>query len=292
MEQYSIFHLEGGLGKHIAAIAVAKCIKNNNPDRKLIVICAYPEIFLNLKFVDRVYRIGSTPYFYDDYIKDKDSLMFKHEPYFTTEHIHNQLPLIENWCKLYNLEYTGEMPELLFNMRQQQVGLTKWAREKPIMLIHTNGGPFNDQPFPYSWTRDLPHQNALEISQHFKKDYHIIQICRKPETALPDVEVVKEPMSNMEFLSLLLVSQKRLLIDSCLQHAAYALGLSSTVCWIGTSPIIFGYTMHNNIIANIPEGVKLVDSYLFDYGFHGMAHECPFINEPIFDSNEIANSLI
>ena len=114
MDKFAIFHLEGGLGKHVAATAVAECIKNNYPDRKLLVVCAYPEVFLNLKFIDRVYKIGMTPYFYNDYIDGKDSLIFKHEPYFTTEHIHKTLPLIENWCKLYNLNYNGEMPSLVF----------------------------------------------------------------------------------------------------------------------------------------------------------------------------------
>jgi len=291
MEKYSLFHLEGGLGKHIAATAVAKCIKNNYPHRKLIVVCAYPEIYLNLKFRDKVFRLGNTPYFYDDYIKNKDTLIFKHEPYFTTEHIHKQLPLIENWCKLYNLEYSGEMPELLFNMSQRQFGIGKWSRERPIMLIQTNGGPFKDQPYPYSWTRDLPINITQQVINHFKNQYHIIQVTRKKETGFQGVEVVTETMSHMVFLSLLLVAQKRLLIDSCLQHAAYALNLPSTVTWIGTSPTIFGYQMHNNIIANIPEGTKLPESYLFDYNFTGALHECPFINEEIFNADEIINSL-
>ena len=292
MEQYSLFHIEGGLGKHVAATAVAKCIKNNHPDRKLIVVCAYPEVYLNLKFVDRVYRIGNTPYFYDDYIKDKDMLIFKHEPYFTTDHIVKRKPLIQNWCNLYDLEYNGEMPELLFNMRQRQIGFGNWQREKPVMLIQSNGGPLgDDQPYPYSWTRDLPYQNALDVANYFKENYHIIQICRKDQNIIPDVEVVKQPLSNMELFGLLLVSQKRLFIDSCMQHAAYALTLPSTVCWIGTAPSIFGYDLHDNIIAIPPEGTKLPDSYLFDFGFHGVAHECPFIDEEIFDSNQLINSL-
>jgi hypothetical protein len=49
--KFALFHLEGGLGKHISATAVAKCIKNNHPDRDLIVVCAYPGVFLNLPFV-------------------------------------------------------------------------------------------------------------------------------------------------------------------------------------------------------------------------------------------------
>ncbi len=292
MGQYTIFHIEGGLGKHITSTAVARCIKNNHPDRKLIVVCAYPEIYLNLRFVDRVYRIGTTPYFYDDYIKGKDTLIFKQEPYFTTDHIVKRKPLIQNWCNLYNLEYNNEMPELLFNVRQKQIGFNRWQREKPIMLIQSNGGPLGDaQTTPYSWTRDLPYQNTLDIVNHFKEIYHIIQICRDDSNIIPGIESINKPLLNMELFSLLLVSQKRLFIDSCMQHAAYALNLPSIVCWIGTSPSIFGYDLHENIQANIPEGAKLPDSYLFDFGFQGSVYECPFIDEEIFDSNQLINTL-
>jgi len=290
-KKYSIFHLEGGLGKHVLSTAVAKCIKNNHPDRELIIVCAYPEIFLNLDFVDRVYRIGITPYFYDDYIKNKDSLIFKHEPYFTTDHIQKKLPLIMNWCKLFGLEYNNEMPILSFNLRQQQVAFNKWKREKPIMVIQTNGGPLQEQPFPYSWTRDIPFDVAQKIVDQFSQYYHIIQICRDQTNVLQNVEAHTEPMSNMELFSLLAYAQKRLLIDSCLQHAAAAMGLTSTVLWIGTSPKVFGYPIHTNVIAELPTTVKLPDSYLFDYNFNGTIHECPLFDTNIFNINEIIETL-
>jgi hypothetical protein len=82
-----------------------------------------------------------------------------------------------------------------------------------------------------------------------------------------------------------------LLIDSCLQHAAAALGLQSTVLWVGTSPKVFGYNMHHNIVAQLPNTVKLPDSYLFDYNFNGMVHECPLFDTNIFDINEIIETL-
>ena len=44
----------------------------------------------------------------------------------------------------------------------------------------------------------------------------------------------------MELFALLVESKKRILIESCLQHAAAAFKLPSTVLWIGTSPIVFG----------------------------------------------------
>jgi hypothetical protein len=96
-------------------------------------------------------------------------------------------------------------------------------------------------------------------------------------------------MSSMELFGLLLHSDKRIFIDSCLQHAAAGLNLPSTVFWIGTSPKNFGYVMHNNIVANPPSGnVKLINSYLFDYAFDGIVHECPYITlEEIFDIPKI-----
>jgi hypothetical protein len=286
-KKYTIFHIEGGLGKHVAATAVAQCIKNNYPDRVLIIVCAYPEIFLNLEFIDRVYRIGNTPYFYEDYIKDKDSKIFKHEPYFTDDHIHKKLPLIINWCKLFNLTYSGEQPSLKFNLRQKQVGSNKWKRDKPIMVIQTNGGPLNEQPYPYSWTRDIPYPIAKQLAEYYSKTHHVIQICRHEINLIPGVESVKETMPNMELFYLLLMSEKRILIDSCLQHASAAMRLPSTVLWVGTSPETFGYEMHNNIVATIPNTIKLPDSYLFDYNFNGLTHECPLLDTNIFDINDI-----
>lgn len=284
-KKFCIFHIEGGLGKHVAATAVARCIKSNHPDRELIVVCAYPEIFLNLDFISRVYKLGITPYFFETYIQDKDSLIFKHEPYFTTEHIVKRLPLIENWCKLYNLEYKGELPELKFNFRQQQIGYVKWLRQKPVLVIQTNGGPIIGQQFGYSWTRDLPFHIAQDIVNHFKNDYHIIQICRDKNQGIEGVsEVISEEMPNTELFYLLTMSNKRILIDSCLQHAAAALNLKSTVVWIGTSASIFGYSLHTNIQAKLPEKM-LPDSYLFDYSFNGVTHECP-----IYDWNDVLTS--
>ena len=290
-KKYSIFHIEGGLGKHVLATAVAQCIKNNHPDRELIIVCGYPEIFINLNFVSRVYRIGLTPYFYDDYIKDKDSLIFKHEPYFTSDHINKKLHLLLNWCKLYDLKYNNEQPQLVYNVRQQQIAHGKWFRDKPVMVLQTNGGPLQEQPFNYSWTRDIPFDVAQNIVNHFSTKYHIIQICRDQSNVLQNVEAHFGPMPNMELFSLLAYAQKRILIDSCLQHAAAAMNLPSTVLWIGTSPIVFGYNLHTNIVAELPSTVKLPDSYLFDYSFNGVTHECPMFDTNIFNINEIVQSI-
>lgn len=296
MKKYSIFHLQGGIGKHVAATAVAKAIKNNYPDRKLIVVCAYPDIFINLSFVDRVFLLGGTQYFYQEYIQDKDSLIFHHEPYYTTNHIHKRKRLIENWCEMHRLKFDNERPEVKFNKLQWDLSRKFWLRKKPIMVIHTNGGPMTTDAKPYSWTRDMPPELAQELIDYYKKDYHIYQVTKMNSPKLEGAEHVfatqQQALSLMEFFSILLHSKKRILIDSSLQHAAAALRKKSTVLWNGTSPKVFGYDMHDNICTDVPYNFKLPGSYLFDFDFNGNEIEYPYTDDvKLFDINKIIESV-
>lgn len=293
MEKYSIFHIDGGIGKHIAATAVAQCIKNNYPDRKLIVVCAWPSVFINLSYVDRVYKTGLTPYFYNDYIIDSDSIIFKHEPYFTTSHIYQTKNLIENWCELYNLQYNNEQPNIVFNLREKQLSQILWPNDRPTLVMQTSGGLYNtENGFRYKWTRDMPLNVMNAISEEFGSYYHILQVTRPKSPTANNVTVIDQAYSPIELCTILLNSKKRVLIDSMLQHGAAALNLPSTVLWIGTNPKVFGYSLHDNIIAHQKPEFKLPDSYLFDYNFEGVTHECPYLTEEeIFDVDKIIDSI-
>jgi hypothetical protein len=290
-EKYIVWHIEGGLGKNVAATSLIGSLKEKYNDRKIIIVASWPDVFLTHPNVYRVYGVGNTQYFYDDYIKNKDTLIFKHEPYFETKHILNQKHLIESWCKLMDIEYSFQTPSLRLNFIQKR-NSKKWNRLKPILLIQTNGGPL-DSENEYSWTRDLPFILATQIADKYRETHHIIQICKPSSLKIPDVEVLNKPIAPLELFTLLSISNKRVLIDSCLQHAAAAFDLESTVFWIGTSPKNFGYALHNNIIANEPiEEVKLPNSYLFNYSFEGLQYECPYMNfDEMFDINQIVTNI-
>ena len=291
-EKYLVWHIEGGLGKNIAATSLCQSIKQHYPDRKLIMVVSHPEVFLNNPYIDRVYFINNKSYFYDDYIRDKDTLIFKQEPYNQTDHILSQKHLINNWCDILQIPYTNQQPQVYVNMAQKMtIGL--WKRNKPTMVIQTNGGPLTQQKYNYSWSRDIPFNLAQQIVDNYKKDYHIFQITRPDSQKLDGVEPIDKPLSNMELFAILIGSKKRLLIDSCMQHAAASFKIPSTVLWIGTSPKVFGYNLHDNIVANPPQGkVKLIDSYIFDYNLDGVLHECPYIDySEMFDISNIYNSI-
>jgi hypothetical protein len=287
MEKYIVWHIQGGLGKNIAATSLLTSLKEKYEDRKIVVVASYPEVFLNHSSVYRVYKLGNTQYFYDDYIKDKDTIIFRQEPYYQTNHILKKSHLIENWCDLLGIEYTNQTPSISLNLPQKR-SITKWQREKPILVIQTNGGPLNSAQ-AYSWTRDIPFDISQSLVKGFEKTHHIIQICKPSSRQLTGVEVVNGELSANDLFSILLASDKRILIDSCLQHAAAALNLKSNVIWVGTSPNNFGYDIHNNITPNLPtDTVKLIDSYLFDYSFEGPNHECPYMSiDEMFDINKL-----
>jgi hypothetical protein len=291
-EKYIIWHIQGGLGKNIAATALCNDLKQQYKDRKLIMVVSYPEAFLSNPVVDRVYALGNAPYFYQDYIEGKDIVLFRHEPYNQTAHVTKKQHLIHNWCDLLGIEYKNQQP-VLFPNYPQRMTTGIWQRPKPVMVIQTGGGPMQGQKFSYSWTRDMPIEVAQEIINKYSQQYHIIQVTRPDGYPLPGAERIDGPLSNMELFSLLVRSQKRVLIDSCLQHAAAALKLQSTVLWVGTSPTVFGYSSHKNIIAKLPKKAnQLIGSYLFDYQFENNMHECPYMDvKDMFNIEEIFKSI-
>lgn len=290
--KFIVWHIEGGLGKNVAATSLISTLAKKNHDRKIIIVASYPEIFLNHPDVYRVYRVGLTPYFYDDYILNKDTIVYRQEPYFQSGHIMRSKHLIENWADILDIPYEKQKPKIYYNMVQSQIGGI-WERNRPILLIQTSGGAFQGQKINYTWTRDMPIDLALHITQMYSEKYHIIQLTREGSIKMPNVEVVDYPMTNMELVSLVQMSSKRILIDSCVQHISAALNQTSLVFWIGTSQQNFGYDLHINFKSLPPKGqTKLIDSYLFDYTFDGNFHECPYQNvNEMFNVSDIEKSL-
>jgi hypothetical protein len=286
-KKYCIFQISGGLGKHIAATAVAQVIKRSYPDRELVCVVAWPELYAGLPFVHRVFPLGNTQYFYSEYIEGKDSLIFCQEPYFTTTHINKTHPLVESWCKMYGLEYQGEQPMLKINPEQKKAIRNFYEPKfegKPPLIIQTNGGLFTNER-PFCWSRDMPIEVATKVAQHFRKSHFVMQITRpaSPKIEVEGVFVRNEQLSNTELVGLVELSNKRLLIDSSLQHAAAAFALPSTVIWNATSSVIFGHKIHDNIQAKEKPKRSLPGSYLFDYQFDANENEFPYEEDDLKD---------
>ena len=285
-----IFFAQGGIGKHIASTAVAENISKNFPDRKLIVISPYPEVFLNNPFIYRTYRSHSSQYFYEDFIKDKDAIFLGNEVYQSNEYVVQQKHIIEAWCNMLGLKYEGENPRLFLNHAEVLHAAKKYNRNRPILVLQTNGGGGNDFG-GYSWARDIPEFLVKELINDLKDKYHIFHIARPDQISFEHTEKISADWREM--FCLIGIAEKRLLIDSFAQHAAAALRLPSTVCWVGTSPNRLGYNIHKNITAK--DGAKVfthpIDGIILEKEFVGLPHQCDYNIFEAFKKEEILESL-
>lgn len=288
---YSIFHIEGGIGKNILATAVVASLKKSDPKREIILVTAWPQVWFNNPDISQIFPMGQTANFYKNFVKDKDCKIFRQDPYHHEDYILNRRHLIDIWCDLIGAKNTVKTPKLYFSPLELEtiMGKMRNGLTKPIFLIHTNGGGGNGRP--YSWYRDLPMQNATEVVEYFKNDYHIYQIGYENQVLIPGAN--KLTLDTREILAAPLFSRKRLFIDSFSHHAAVALGQKAVVCWIGNKPEVLGYDFHDNVFPSVePIYDTLHSSYLHDGDIGGNPVQFPYDRLKIFDSQEIINKII
>jgi hypothetical protein len=289
--EYVIFHIEGGIGKNILATAVVKAIQKFYPNKKIVIVTAWADVWVNNPLVYRTYIFGALNYFYDEFVKDQESLVFMHDPYHETNHFYKREHLIETWCKLIGVPFNGETPELYLTPRETEFVknsiLGRVRNGKPLLVIQPNGG---SQEAPYSWARDIPYSTAQEIVNFYSKDYQILQIKRESQPLLNGAIPLTLPLRQI--FAILTFSDKRLFIDSFGQHAAAALNLPSVVTWVANSPKVFGYDIHTNIVTTAKEAFNTTKySYLQPYNILGDVKEFPYDTNILFDKETILDAL-
>ena len=285
-----IFQIDGGLGKSIMATAMTKVLRKRYKNAHIIIVTAYPDVFLNNPHINECFKIEQMGGAYLKYVKNQDCKIFVEDPYRNTSFLTEKEHLFKTWCKIYGLNYNNEQPELFLTQPEIDYFKPFYNVEKPIFVIQPNGGP-QGQGFQYSWTRDIPVPTVNEIIQHYKEDYTIVHIKREDQYKYPDTLHALDGFRSIAIL--LQLSKKRLLIDSFGQHLAAAMGVKSTVCWATTKPTIFGYKLHDNIQANpFTKEPQLQNSVYQPFNLAQDISSIPYndLNE-VFDTNKIIESI-
>ena len=285
-----ILQVDGGLGKSIMATAILKVIKKQYKKANIIVVTAYPDVFIGNPNVNKVFQQHQAVGFYKNYIHNKDTKVFVTDPYTTSDFITESNHLLKIWCDIFGLNYNGELPEIFLSKGEKEYFAPFYKLDKPIMAIQPNGGAVG-QPLKYSWTRDLPASVVNEVISQFKNDYAILHIKRDDQLTYENTIGALDSWRSIAIM--LTLSAKRLLIDSSSMHIATALNLPSVVGWIGTNPKVFGYDMHNNIVANEPtKEVNIERNSYTKYLLYEDISTLPYNNfSEIFDTQKIINAL-
>jgi hypothetical protein len=156
--------------------------------------------------------------------------------------------------------------------------------------MQTNGGA-QGQELRYSWARDIPTNIVQAVIEEFKNTHNIVHIRREDQIGY---EFTTPVTDNFRALAVLVsLSDKRLLMDSFGQHTAAALNKPSTVLWIANTPVVFGYDVHDNILANpFTKRPELKHSYFQKFDISGNLLEFPYNNESeMFDVDKVIASI-
>lgn len=287
MEEYLILQIEGGIGKNIVATSVVRAISLQHLKRKIIILTAHIDIWLCNPRVHKVLEFGKTPYFYQDYINDKDTILMLQEPYRCEDYIYKRKHLSEIWCEMYNIKWDGEKPELYFTNLEYDFLQTLINKDQPIFLIQCSGGSEHQQ-HKYSWARDIPPQVSQQIVDEMSKTHRVIQVRRQDQIALNGCEYLS--LNTRQLAMAIILSDKRLFIDSFMQHAAASLNLKSTVIWIVNDPKVLGYQTHTNIKIEFGDG-DLRNSMYEAYDILGEPINITNVPNEIFDVKKILETL-
>ena len=284
-----VFQINGGMGKCVMATAVCEAIKKQYPSSNLIVVSAYPDVFLNNPHIHRALGFGGFSYFYQEYLENQDFKIFAHDPYMQTEHVMQSEHLIKTWCEMFGIAYDGEQPWIYLTDREKTFFSSKYVSDKPVLLLQTNGGAPSD--LKYSWARDIPYQTVVDVINVFKNEYNIVHIRREDQIGFESTYPVTDTFRSL--CVLISMSQKRLFMDSFAQHVAAGMKLPSTVCWVTNKPEVFGYGIHSNVLPNPYTATpELRNAYLGKFNIAGDLIEFPYNSEnDIFNVNEIINSI-
>lgn len=284
-----IFSISGGAGKVVMATAVCKAIKKKYPDCKLIVVSGYPELLINNPHVDKAFNFNALSYFYEDYIENKEIKAIVHDPYVQTEFLYQNEPLIKTWCEMNDIPYNGEMPEIFLTKREIEHYQKNMITDKPIFLLQTNGGA--DPNLKYSWARDMPSSTIIDIVDYYKDTHVICHVKREDQETYPNTIPITATLR--ELCALALVSDKRLLIDSFMQHACASFKLPSVILWIANKPEVFGYDWNVNIKANaFTRKPDTRNAFLTKFNIGGEPFEFPYDDErDIFSTETIIKAL-
>ncbi len=287
MDKYVILQIEGGIGKNVVATSVVRAISKHYTDRKIIIVTAHPDIWFCNPRIYKVLEFGKTPYFFQDYISKKDTVLLIQEPYRSEDYIYKRKHLSEIWCDLYDIKWDGEKPELYFTNLEYDFLQTLINKEKPIFLIQAFGGGVG-QGHKYSWARDLPPQVAQQVVDEMVKTHRVIQVRRDDQFALNNCEYLS--LNPRQLAMAIMMSDKRLFIDSYMQHAAASFGLPSTVVWVVNDPKVLGYELHNNISSTFIDG-ELRNSMYDAYDILGDPINLASLPNDLFDSKKILETL-
>ena len=280
-----VFIVGGGIGKNIMATTVVRNLKKQYPDKRIVVMCSFPDVFMHNPNVYRVFNFMNPLYFYEDFVLRSKSRVINLEPYYHYDYLYEKKHLAEVWCEMVGTGFDNIKPDIHLLPTEMDIARNFAAKiDKPIMLIQPFGGknPVNKDPNEVNkamremFRRNISTKSVKETVTKMKDDYHILLAKFPNQPEIEGAQSLTIPLRQL--FALIPHANKLLLIDSFMQHAAAAFEKKAVVCWGGTSPEALGYKSHNNLTKEVCDNpfCHRPNSFLFDRQPQGATWDCPY----------------
>jgi ADP-heptose:LPS heptosyltransferase len=302
-----IFISEGGIGKTIASTAVVRRLAEEYPDKRIIVVTGYPDIFSYNPHVHKVFNFNNPLYFYDDYITP-ESHVIKIEPYTNYDYMFNHRHLIDVWCDMIGIESKGALPEMFFMDNEFEASksyvdkITNNGKKKFVMLQWIGGMvPHSKDKMAVfdvlmrMHKRSLPHSVAQKLANKLVSRNYVVGVVQHEN--FPDIQGAERlffpntPVRGV--IALLKFAEGFIGIDSFLQHASVVFNKKGVVLWGGTHPKKLGYEVNTNLTREVCKSpfCHRPDSYVFDANPNTGIWNCPYNTKCMeYDADEIINA--
>ena len=298
-----IFIVDGGIGKVIASTAVVRRMSEEFPDKRIVVLCGFPDIYLNNPRVFRVFNFSNPINFYEDFVNQK-SVVVKVEPYTDYGYMFGGRHLIDAWCEMIGIKRNGAMPEMFF-LEKELARAGSYVKKlcggaKKFVMVQWTGGiiPQEKTELSYMDAQMRMHRRSIDksvaqklVNKLVSRDFVVGSVQHENTPEIKGIErlfFAGSPVRGV--IALLKHSRGFIGIDSFLHHGAAALGVPGVVVWGGTSPDKLGYTEHVNLTRKVcpTPFCHRPDSFVFDASNIGTVWECPH-DEPClkYDADDI-----
>jgi len=274
--EYLIVSIAGGIGKVISSTAAIRCLKKAYPDKKIIVLSGWPEVFDLNPHVYRTFRFNEYRHMYDDYAKSSTLLM--DNPYHFDSYRHENKHIVETYCEAWGVEFDGDhLPELyldeeLLTIANKKIfDIRNQAPNLPIIVTQYVGRLQKDETsgtFLPSGRECLPLFSVIMNKICQRCVLLVMKDADQPVINVPhNTLVTKNQIHFRHWMATMAFADGFLGIDSCGHHMAAAFKKPSIVLW--------GRTNYKNLGYEYPGMIHLVND------------ECPeapcngFINAPV-----------
>lgn len=240
-----ILSFQGGIGKHILATSMIRWAREKFPDKKIMVVSAYPEIF---EYNPHIYRnlTLNQPYLFEDYIKNNDFRVG--EPYSLHEYYRDadKMHITKLYPKAYGFNEYNENP-------QTEIFLTEGEKAEarqflgigaPVITIQASGGVAPGQDFGKkidSVQRDMPYaMGNLIVEEILRRGFRLLQVRSATEPELP--RTIQLQARFRGFISIASQAVGHIGIDSSMMHATAVFKKPMLIFWSQTHVDNLGYT--------------------------------------------------